>query len=305
MKKLSGFTLVELLVVITIIAILSVVGITVFTGVQKKAQDAKLKGDVAAFATAYELKYNQATGRYPSSLDTSSFVGGIPLQPDGSEYEGCSAGSGSCDLLGGDTDKPFRICAKLTTGEEDCKDSVWISDRGGTVTRTNVLIADLSTPTPTSSPSPSPTASTAPTASPSPSTSPSPSPSPSPALTATYIQTNVGCSTPSGLTPDQICQREVSSSSTSRAIPGSSTIMAKGYWWKQCGGASISNCNGLDCTINNLDCTNTPGSWGSQQPYPSQYLKSGNNTTVYNPTDPGWSCGGFSPGWTMRVYCSQ
>ena len=36
-----GFTLVELLVVVAIIAVLSVIGITIFTGVQKNARDAR------------------------------------------------------------------------------------------------------------------------------------------------------------------------------------------------------------------------------------------------------------------------
>ncbi|MBU1000240.1 prepilin-type N-terminal cleavage/methylation domain-containing protein, partial [Patescibacteria group bacterium] len=46
----KGFTLVELLVVISIIAILSVIGIVVFTGVQKGARDAKRKADINAIA---------------------------------------------------------------------------------------------------------------------------------------------------------------------------------------------------------------------------------------------------------------
>ncbi len=54
----SGFTLVELLVVITIIAILSVIGVTVFTGIQKNARDTKRKGDVNAISKALEAKYS-------------------------------------------------------------------------------------------------------------------------------------------------------------------------------------------------------------------------------------------------------
>lgn len=58
-RKSSGFTLVELLVVISIIAILSVIGITVFTGVQKGARDAKRRGDMNAIAKALEIYKSQ------------------------------------------------------------------------------------------------------------------------------------------------------------------------------------------------------------------------------------------------------
>lgn len=60
LSKRGGFTLVELLVVITIIAILSVVGLTVFTGVQKGARDARRRGDIDAIAKALETHYSDA-----------------------------------------------------------------------------------------------------------------------------------------------------------------------------------------------------------------------------------------------------
>lgn len=56
----SGFTLVELLVVITIIAILSVIAMTVFTNVQKSARDARRRGDIDAVAKALEINKTAA-----------------------------------------------------------------------------------------------------------------------------------------------------------------------------------------------------------------------------------------------------
>ena len=54
-----GFTLVELLIVITIIAVLSVIGITVYSGVQKNARDARRRADIDSIAKALEIYKSQ------------------------------------------------------------------------------------------------------------------------------------------------------------------------------------------------------------------------------------------------------
>lgn len=62
--KTKGFTLVELLVVISIIAILSVIGITIFSSAQKSARDAKRKEDIHTIQLALE-QYKTQYGYYP------------------------------------------------------------------------------------------------------------------------------------------------------------------------------------------------------------------------------------------------
>ena len=70
----QGFTLVELLVVVTIIAILSVVGIAIFSNTQVDARDAKKKADIDAIASALEAGYGKDSANPQTyKLDKANF----------------------------------------------------------------------------------------------------------------------------------------------------------------------------------------------------------------------------------------
>ena len=66
MKK--GFTLVELLVSITIIGILSSIGLSTFTSAQMKSRDAKRKAHLKQVADSFEAYYNDH-GQYPADAN--------------------------------------------------------------------------------------------------------------------------------------------------------------------------------------------------------------------------------------------
>lgn len=70
----GGFTLVELLVVISIIAILSVVGLTIFSEAQKAARDARRRADIDTISAALEL-YKTYEGSYPLVSVTGAALG--------------------------------------------------------------------------------------------------------------------------------------------------------------------------------------------------------------------------------------
>lgn len=62
----TGFTIVELLIVIVVIGILAAIVIVAYNGVQSRAQDSIVKQDLAALAKQYEL-YKVDNGTYPPS----------------------------------------------------------------------------------------------------------------------------------------------------------------------------------------------------------------------------------------------
>jgi len=65
-KKNRGFTIVELLIVIVVIAILAAISIVSYNGIQQRARDTSRKNDVAAIAKALHL-YNIDNGNYATS----------------------------------------------------------------------------------------------------------------------------------------------------------------------------------------------------------------------------------------------
>jgi len=70
-KRQSGFTIVELLIVIIVIGILATLVIVTFTGIQQKARNNQRQTDVAAVASHVEA-FNAQNGYYPSLADLQS-----------------------------------------------------------------------------------------------------------------------------------------------------------------------------------------------------------------------------------------
>ena len=62
--KEKGFTIVELLIVIVVIAILAAISIVAYNGIQQRARDSQRQSDIATIAKALEL-YLIDNGSYP------------------------------------------------------------------------------------------------------------------------------------------------------------------------------------------------------------------------------------------------
>jgi prepilin-type N-terminal cleavage/methylation domain-containing protein len=111
----KGFTLVELVVVITIIGILSTVGLSIYNGVSKNSQNTKKKADVDAIYQSYELTFDTTTKRY-KTLTVSDFTSGAIPTPHG---------GGSYTFVYGPNSTPidltrYKVCASLVSSVPSC-----------------------------------------------------------------------------------------------------------------------------------------------------------------------------------------
>jgi len=80
-RKNSGFTLLEILVVISIIGILIAIGATAFSTAQKKGRDARRRADIKQYQTAFEQYYSQNNSYGTCAAMESEFVGLAPTDP--------------------------------------------------------------------------------------------------------------------------------------------------------------------------------------------------------------------------------
>jgi general secretion pathway protein G len=83
MKKLAGFTLVELMVVLAVIALLLSVVVPDYMGRMRRAEEAVLQQNLALMRDALDKHYADA-GKYPTNLDelvAKRYLRSIPKDP--------------------------------------------------------------------------------------------------------------------------------------------------------------------------------------------------------------------------------
>jgi endo-1,4-beta-xylanase len=106
---LTGFSLVELLIIVSVIAILAVVGLVVYGNTLGNTQATKKKADINAMAKAYEIHYD---GSYQTLRGEWFATGVIPTPPEGGDYFNDLASGGAS----------FRVCANLISADQ-CTES--------------------------------------------------------------------------------------------------------------------------------------------------------------------------------------
>ena len=77
-KHQTGFTIVELLIVIVVIGILAAITVVAYSGVQNRANNASRLSEVSSWRTSFEL-YKAQNGTYPTMADGGYCLGiGFP-----------------------------------------------------------------------------------------------------------------------------------------------------------------------------------------------------------------------------------
>ena len=74
-KKRSGFTLIELMIVVAIIGILAAIAIPKFAELIRKSSEGASKGNLGAIRSAMSIYYGDMEGQYPSAMSSLTIAG--------------------------------------------------------------------------------------------------------------------------------------------------------------------------------------------------------------------------------------
>ena len=115
-KSSTGFTLIEIMVVIAIIALLASVVLVTLAAAKQKSRDAKRLADVRQLASAMELYFNDNTS-FPATLGplTPTYIKSLPTYPSPVDTP-CIANNSTYSYTGSSNTYTLLFCISTAIG---------------------------------------------------------------------------------------------------------------------------------------------------------------------------------------------
>ena len=111
-SKQTGFTIVELLIVIVIIAILAAITIVAYNGIQNRANDTAVQTDLANYARKAQ-EFNALNSEFPN---TAGELDGLDVRAAQGSYDGSTNNLFYCTRIQSATPDIFIFAAKAKSG---------------------------------------------------------------------------------------------------------------------------------------------------------------------------------------------
>ena len=117
LKTSKGFTIVELLIVIVVIAILAAISFVAYTGIQDRARDSageQLASQIAGKARAYHA----IQGSWPTGVENNQFTPDVSATEEETDLEGALVDGGTAAPTGdSDFDNGTKVIYNANSGD--------------------------------------------------------------------------------------------------------------------------------------------------------------------------------------------
>ena len=144
-QKQTGFTIIELLIVIVVIAILATISIVAYSGIQTRASDSAVRADIRNLAMKV-MEYYSLNDEYPSGTTTTVFPGNIRYAVNKQAYATGTNNLYYCVIPTGSSAR-FSIAARSKSGDVIAYYDGGFNDYTGTYSASTNICPNTGIPT--------------------------------------------------------------------------------------------------------------------------------------------------------------